>query len=209
MADITIYGLPPSTFVRTARMVCAEKGVAHVLEPIEMYSPAHMAMHPFGRMPIMRHGDYTLYETRAIAGYVDDAFDGPKLTPAAPRARAEMEKWISISNCYVDAVTVRQFILERIAAPRLFGRPSNEALIKEALPKTADQLALMDRELSSRPYLAGESLSIADLFLAPILVYVEMAPEGADLLRGKASLMRWFRAIAERPSFAATAPKFG
>jgi len=209
MTDITIHGHAASTFVRTARMVCEEKGVSHRLHPIDLQSPAHRALHPFGRMPVMQHGDYTLYETRAIAGYIDDAFDGPPLTPAGARPRAEMEKWISISNCYVDAVTVRQLIVERVAAERVFGRAPNEAVVAAALPRVAEQLGLMDRELAARPYLAGDTLSIADLFLAPIVVYVEMTPEGAGLLAGKDSLKRWFRAMAERPSFAATAPKLG
>ncbi|MGE0746515.1 MAG: glutathione S-transferase family protein [Rhodospirillales bacterium] len=209
MAEITLHGAAGSTFVRTARMACAEKGVGHRLVPADLRSAAHRALHPFGRMPVMQHGDYTLYETRAIAGYIDDAFDGPRLTPAAARPRAEMEKWISVSNSYVDAVTVRQFVIERLAAEALLGRKPDEDAIAAALPRVADQLALMDRELAARPFLAGEALSLADLFLAPIVAYVGMAPEGAGLLAGKDHLRRWYGAMAERPSFAATAPKFG
>lgn len=209
MAEITLHGFAASTFVRTARMACAEKGVSHRLVPVDLRSAAHRALHPFGRMPVMQHSDYTLYETRAIAGYIDDAFDGPRLTPASARPRAEMEKWISVSNSYVDAVTVRQFIVERLAAEAILGRKANEDTIAAALPKVADQLALMDRDLASRPFLAGEALSLADLFLAPIVAYVEMAPEGAGLLAGNDHLKRWFGTMAGRESFAATVPKFG
>ena len=52
------------------------------------------------RVPILRHGDFTVYETSAIVGYIDDAFDGNKLTPADPQKRARMNQWISAVNGY-------------------------------------------------------------------------------------------------------------
>ena len=46
-----------------------------------MGSASHLALHPFDRVPIFQHGDFTLYETSAIATYVDEAFEGPALSP--------------------------------------------------------------------------------------------------------------------------------
>ena len=77
MSDITLYGFPPSSYTWTARMVAEEKGISHDLEPIEFGSDALKALHPFGKIPIMTHGDLTLYETAAICRYIDEAFDGP------------------------------------------------------------------------------------------------------------------------------------
>jgi glutathione S-transferase len=84
MADLILYGFPQSNYVRAARMACVEKGVPHTLEPAGPHSPAILEMNPFGKMPAMRHGDFTLYETSAIMRYIDDAFAGPRLTPADP-----------------------------------------------------------------------------------------------------------------------------
>jgi glutathione S-transferase len=69
------------------------------LEP-DMGTPTHLALHPFDRVPILRHCDFTLYETSAIAAYLDEVFDPPKLTPENPQKRARMNQWISAVNAY-------------------------------------------------------------------------------------------------------------
>ena len=69
MPDVVVLGFPRSTFVHIARLVLTHKQVPHTfrdLEP-EMGSATHLALHPFNRVPILQHGDFTLYETSAIA----------------------------------------------------------------------------------------------------------------------------------------------
>ncbi|MBM3488523.1 MAG: hypothetical protein FJX67_18145 [Alphaproteobacteria bacterium] len=207
-ATLTIYGGAASTFVRTARLVCEEKAIAYTLEPVDFRSAAYRALHPFGRMPAMRHGAYTLYETRAIASYLDDLVPAPRLTPEDSRQRAEMEKWISISNNYVDLVTTRVLILERLVARVLFNRDADEAAIRAAVPTAETQFAVIEAELAKRPYLAGASLTLADLFLAPIVFYLPMFAEGRALLADRPAIARWYDGLARRPSFAATEPEF-
>src|SRR5213595_208392 len=102
MAEITVFGFPHSSFVHIVQLVLTHKEVPytfHDLEP-EMGTPSHLALHPFDRVPILRHGDFTLYETSAIAAYADEAFDGRKLTPEQPQRRARMNQWISAVNAY-------------------------------------------------------------------------------------------------------------
>ena len=57
MANLEIIGFPQSTYVRVARMACEEKGVAYDLRPAPPHSPEVLAIHPFGKIPAMRHGD--------------------------------------------------------------------------------------------------------------------------------------------------------
>jgi glutathione S-transferase len=79
MTDVVVLGFPRSTYVHIVRLVLTHKDVPHAfrdLEP-EMGSATHLALHPFDRVPILQHGDFTLYETSAIATYVDEAFEGP------------------------------------------------------------------------------------------------------------------------------------
>src|SRR6267378_3508004 len=76
MPVVTVYGFPISTFVNIIRLVLTHKNVAfdfHDLEP-EMGSPSHLALHPFNRVPILDHAGFRIYETSAIALYVDEAF---------------------------------------------------------------------------------------------------------------------------------------
>src|SRR5213082_2769472 len=91
MTDVTVFGFPRSTFVKVVRLILTET---------EMYAPVHLARHPFGRVPVLQHGDFVLYESSAIAAYIDEVFPGPKLTPADPRKRAKINQWISNLNCY-------------------------------------------------------------------------------------------------------------
>src|SRR5215207_9250338 len=102
MTDVTVYGFPVSTYVNIVRLVLTHKGVPfrfHDLEP-EMGKPTHLALHPYNRVPILDHDGFRLYETTAIATYVDDAFYGPSLQPAGVRERARMNQWISALNSY-------------------------------------------------------------------------------------------------------------
>src|SRR5262249_50859441 len=65
MSELILYGFPRSTFVNIVRLVLTHKGVPytfHDLEP-EMGKPSHLALHPFNRVPILQHGDFTVYET--------------------------------------------------------------------------------------------------------------------------------------------------
>lgn len=79
MPDIEIHGFAQSTYVRTARMVCVEKGASHELVSLDFRSDPHRALHPFLRMQIIRCGDVLLLETLAIASYLDDTIGGPTL----------------------------------------------------------------------------------------------------------------------------------
>ncbi len=101
MPDPIVYGFPRSTYVNIVRLVLTHKEVPYVfhdLEPV-MGKPEHLALHPFNRVPILRHGDFTVYETSAIASYIDEAFEGPRLTPQDVCERARMNQWIGSANC--------------------------------------------------------------------------------------------------------------
>src|SRR5262249_23253252 len=102
MPDVTLYGFPRSVYVQMAGIVLTHKEVPYAFHDLEteMNTPSHLALHPFERVPILKHGDFIVYETAAIVGYADDAFDGPKLTPADPQRRARMSQWISAVNGY-------------------------------------------------------------------------------------------------------------
>src|SRR5205085_11266133 len=81
MSAITVYGIPGSPFLRSVEITLKDKGADYRLQamsPAEMKTPGHLAMHPFGRIPIFEQGDFRLYETQAIVRYVDEIF--PKRT---------------------------------------------------------------------------------------------------------------------------------
>jgi glutathione S-transferase len=205
MADLKLYGFAQSTYTRTACLACEEKGVAYEIVPTRPGSPENLAVHPFGKIPAMSHGDFKCYETVAICRYVDEAFDGPALQPADAKGRALMTQWISAANRYYDTDIIRHVVLERMA-PRLFEREPDEAKIKEAMPRIEREIEVLDGWLGDHAFLAGDGVSIADFFMLPILFYFYNTPEGKPLCDDAAGVMRWWGAMSSRPSFEATSP---
>ncbi len=67
MREVTIYGPPASTYVRTALMTYLEKNIPHRREDIELGSDMLKKLHPFGKVPVLRDGENTIYEAVAIA----------------------------------------------------------------------------------------------------------------------------------------------
>lgn len=190
MTDVTLFGLPPSTYVRTARMVLENKEVPYTLDVPNFRAPEYRALHPFGKVPAMRHGELTLYETLAITTYVDEAFPGPRLQPEELKGKALMLQWISAINDYFYKTIVGGCINERFVKP-MRGMQPDEAAIEAAMPRITDYLGVAERALSATPYLAGEQVSLADMFLAPIVFYFEQTPEGARLFPQMDSLRQW------------------
>jgi glutathione S-transferase len=207
-ASVAILGDPRSTYVRTARMGLAEKGVKYTLEPLAPHTPEILAVHPFGRVPGFRDGDLTLFETSAILRYVQECFEGPSLLPGNIRDRARCEQWVSAINCYGYDAMIRRYVLQYIFPRGADGGP-DRATIDGALKDIPVQLAIFDRAYGAGDYLAGAALSMADLFLAPILAYVEAMPEGAGLLSAAPNVRRAQQAIRARQSFRDTEPPRG
>src|SRR6202011_6090435 len=81
MTQPEIIGSKRSTYTRAVCMVCEEKGIDYTLTDVMLGAPELRAIHPFGKMPVLRHGDLALFESAAIAAYLDRSFGGPKLFP--------------------------------------------------------------------------------------------------------------------------------
>ena len=207
-ATVVLFGDPRSSYTRTARMGLAEKGVRYTLRPLAPHSPEILALNPFGRIPAFRDGRVTLFETRAILRYVDEAFPGPSLVPGTVRDRAQCEQWVSAINAYVDGPMIRRYVLPYVFPKGEGGRP-DRAIIDPAVKEIDERLAILDAAYRGRDFLAGRALSMADLFLAPILWYVEQFPEGRALLAKHPNVVRAQGVIRERSSFRETTPPAG
>ncbi|NNF52150.1 MAG: glutathione S-transferase family protein [Gammaproteobacteria bacterium] len=199
MANLIIYGYPASTFVRTARMACVEKGVPHELDAFESFgfrSEEHRQLHPFAKMPIMRHDDVTLCETLAICCYIDATFDGPGLMPEKLADRCRMFQWISLTNDAIYQHLVRKWI-----RPLLMGPEPDESSRTGMRNAARDALACVEDRCDG-DYLVSSNLSLADLFLAPILACAVDLDE--DFLAGLPRLANFWAEMSSRQSFANT-----
>lgn len=84
MPELQLIGGPQSPYVWVCRLALAEKRVAYSLIPVMPHTPEVDAIHPFGKIPVLRHGEVRLCESRAICFYIDRVFDGPPLVPTDP-----------------------------------------------------------------------------------------------------------------------------
>jgi glutathione S-transferase len=202
MTSLTVYGLPRSTYVKIVRMILTEKNIDYQFHDTEteMYKPVHLRRHPFGRVPVLQHGDFWLYETSAIAAYLDDVFPTPKLTPEDIRECARMNQWISSLNSYYYPEMIYHVAHERLVYPEL-GIATNEVVVARAIPKVIKGLELMEAELAdSRPFLIGEGLTLADFFLLPSIFAFGLTPEGKQLLPTFPNVRAWQARIEALPS---------
>ncbi len=204
-AGPALLGHPLSNYTRAARIAFEEKGIAYELTPSRPHSPEMTAVHPWGKMPGLRLGDESLYETSAILHYVEEVYPGPALMPSDPLARARVEQWISVFNAYLDRPIVREYIAAYLFPSGPDGKP-DRAKIEAAVPEIRKGLAVLETGYGGRDYLVGDSLTLADILLAPAMAYLGMFPEGADLLGSCPNVRRAHAMIAARPSFAATKP---
>jgi glutathione S-transferase len=198
---VKLYGISGSPNVRGVMLGLAEKGVDHelitVLPPFK--DPEHMARNPFGRVPVLDHDGFMVYETQAILRYVDQAFSGPALQPANLQEATRMNQILGIVDCYLFKSWSGEIAFERLVAPRYLGRPSNLEAVEAAVPMARCCAEALEA-LISAPYLTGGTFSLADIRLIPHFNWFRLTPEGETILAGKSKLARWFLNVSERPS---------
>jgi glutathione S-transferase len=206
MSDLQIIGAPASNFVWVTRIACAEKGVPYTFVPTLPHTPEVKAIHPFGKIPVARHGVVTLCESRAICLYIDRAFPGPALVPADPAGAALVEQWLSLLNTHIDPLLIRRYLRAYFFPDTADGSPDRKT-IEAALPDMRTQFAVLDEAVRATGYLAGNSFTLADIDLLPTLFYMNKMPESRGMLAQAKHLKAYFERHMERPSVKQTYPE--
>jgi glutathione S-transferase len=205
MPELELIGAAPSNYVWMCRIALAEKGVPYRLSELMPHSPQVDAIHPFGKIPVMRHGDVELCESRAICGYIDSLFEGRKLAPSDPATAAQVEQWVSIINTHIDPIWVRQYLRAHFFPQTPDGSPE-QGTIDAALPKMEQQFATMDRAVAKTGHLVGDAFTLADMNFIPILFYMRAKPESSVLLERSPNLKAYLDRHMARKSVQETIP---
>lgn len=203
-----IIGSSRSTYTRVVRMVCEEKGIDHVLTEVALGAPELAAIHPFGKMPVLRHGAVELFESKAIASYLDRVFPAPFVIPSEPLLAALTEQWVSLVNTLVDRTIIRTYLFAYIAPGTPDGAP-NRAAIDAVMPALRQQVDVLDKAVAETGHLVGDQFTLADINLMPLLHRLRMPPEGATALAAAKHLGAYYDRHAQRPSFVRTEPPAG
>lgn len=206
---VILRGYRYSVYNRIAAMVLREKGVSYGVEEVDPFTPPlptdYQKRHPFGRVPVLSHGAVDIYETSAIARYIDAAFEGPALTPDTALGQARMTQVIGIIDNYGYVPMIRQVFAHRVFRPAERLAP-DENLVREGIAASEPVLAALNNIAVEGEILSRAAITLADCHLAPMLAYFTMASEGREALARHQALNNWWDGIATRPSLMSTDP---
>src|ERR1700689_1946556 len=161
---LTIWGRATSSNVQKVLWCCDELALAY--ERIDagrefgkVGDPAFRAMNPNGLVPVLVDGDLIIWESHAILRYLCNRYGGERLYPSDPVARSAVDQWLDWQLSILGpAITPIFWTLARTPE----AERDMKALAIQSV-KLEQAWPLLDRQLASRPYVAGETLSIADL----------------------------------------------
>ncbi|MFY9972525.1 MAG: glutathione S-transferase family protein [Roseiarcus sp.] len=211
MSDMTLWGFDGSTYVRTVKMVLAEKGVTefkqvqlNVLKG-EPKTPEHLQRHPFGKVPVLDHDGMRILETSAITRYLNDVLPGKSLIPPTPRDRARMDMIIGMIDSYGYGALLGGVVAYHLF-PEFVGGKS-DSMRKGGLQNGRLMIDFAMKTKGSSPFIAGE-LSLADLYLAPIVFYVSLTPD-KEALFDVDGFADWWTKTQALQSYKETQPKLG
>ena len=211
MTAMTLWGFNGSTYVRTVKMVLAEKHFSDFTQvPLDVLKgepkqPDHLERHPFGKVPVLEHDGFRILETSAIARYLDAVLSGPSLIPATPKDRARMDMVVGVVDSYGYGA-----LLGGVAAYHLFPDfvgGKNEGARQGGIDAGRKVIEFAMQTKGASPFIAGD-LSLADLYLAPICFYLSLTPDAGTLFAAD-GFAEWWERVQALPSFAATQPNLG
>ncbi|KAI0260441.1 glutathione S-transferase [Gloeopeniophorella convolvens] len=200
-----LHGVSLSTCTRRVALVAKERGVPYELVPVsfqagEHKAAPHVAHQPFGQVPYIEEDGFELFESRAIGRYLAGQGAGAELIPSEPRARARFEQAASVEYSQFDPLA------SEIAAERVFkayrGLPADEDRLAKLVPAFEAKLDAYEVILGKQKYLAGEEVTLADLYHLPYGSIVLEQLKIGDLEK-RPNVKRWWDDISSRPSWQA------
>lgn len=197
-----LYHLWLSPFCRKARVALAEKGVEADLkvEPVWDRRQAFLSLNPAGDVPVLVEPDGTVIaDSMAICEYLDETVPEPPLLGGDPRQRAEIRRLVAWFDRKFDAEVTENLVGEKMMKRFLgLGQPDSDA-IRAGHANIRHHLGYIDWLVERRNWLAGESLSLADIAAAAHLSAVDYLGDVPwdrhDAAKG------WYARIKSRPSF--------
>jgi len=198
-----IYGSSLSPFVRKVLAFGAEKGIELELKPSGLGNkdPEFLAASPFGKMPGLRDGDFSISDSSAIVAYLEAVKPEPNLIPTEPKARARTIWFDEYSDTILFACGGKIFF-NRIVAPRFLGQAGDEEIAAKAeceeLPPLLDYL---ESVIPASGFLVEDRLTLADISVAS--PFANLQHLGIVIDQGRhPKVGAYVEAILARPSFA-------
>ena len=197
-----LYDLKAGMNPRRVRIFLAEKGIEVPIAPIDMMkgenqTPEFLKLNPLGTLPVLELDDGTiLTESVAICRYFEFSKPEPNLFGHEGLEQARVEMWNRRLELELMRPLAEQF---RHLSPFWKGRLTQIPEYGEAQRTRLGQvLEWLDRELATRPYMAGERYTIADITAQCAILLGKNT--GAPIPDGLHNLKRWWDLVSSRPT---------
>lgn len=196
---LTIWGRINSINVMKVLWMCTELGLAYRRIDAGMQhgvvdTDEYGAMNPNRRVPTIRDGDFTLWESNTIVRYLAARERATQWLPDEPRARADTERWMDWSTSTLAApMTTIFWQLIRTPVER-----RDPAAIERSTAETVRLFELLDRQLQAHESLCGATPTVADIAIAPFVHRWLALPINHPQL---SALDAYYRRMMSRPAF--------
>jgi glutathione S-transferase len=187
-------------FAHRTRLVLLEKNIPFKLIEIDLQNkPANFQeISPYGKVPVLRHGQHRVWESAIINEYLEEAFPDHPLLPKEAIQRAQARIWINFADTRLFATTAKLLYIQ-------------EAQSTEGVQELIEHLRFMEtalQTLSARgPYWLGSDVSLVDLTYYPWFEQWTVLERyrGFQFPDGLARLQQWWNAMTTRDSVRAIA----
>jgi glutathione S-transferase len=182
---VTIIGSYLSPYVRKVLAALHLKGIEYRIDPIVAFmgDDRFSALSPLRRIPVLIDERVTLCDSSVILQYLEDRYPAPALLPAdiAERARA---RWLEeYADTRMGEVFIWQLFNQVAIGPHVFGRPTDEAILKRAIEEEVPQvLGYLESQLPAEGFACG-ALSVADLSIVAFFRNYAFARQKLDAAR--------------------------
>ncbi|KAI4305951.1 hypothetical protein L6164_029276 [Bauhinia variegata] len=167
----------------------------------EQKSPEYLKLQPFGVLPVIQDGDYTLYESRAIMRYYAEKYksQGVELLGKTIEERGLVEEWLDVEATNFHP-PIYNLAIQLMFSP-MVGITPNPKLIEESEAKLESVLNIYEERLSKSKYLAGDFFSLADISHLPFLDYLVNYMGKEYMVKDRKHVSAWWGDISSKPSW--------
>ena len=174
---LTIYGADFSFPVNKVRFTANKLGIDYQYKQVNLLekegqAPEYLALHPAGKIPAIKDGEFSLFESNAICKYLVKK-ENSDLYPNKLEAEARVDQWMDFTSFHLGNA-IGKVTFNRVFAPR-FNMEVNEASIAEGEEFLARFLPVVEAQIKTTGNLAGKDFSLADISLLATLDPVEVA----------------------------------
>ena len=141
----------------------------------ELRRPDYLMLNPNAKVPVLSDGSFTLWESNAIMQYLADKAGDTALFPRDPQIRADIARWQFWELAHFNKA-FGTLAFEAVAKPRLGLGPTDGAAVDRARADLARFTPVLERHLTGRRHVVGDSITIADYSLLTFESYRQAVP---------------------------------